>query len=98
MPKPRGSGTVKKSTVHHCPRAGKGNGPCVYVKKNGVPYCREHCWICDVPGHGNSVQLGNQDCEKCKRAEQMPLKQEAEDKAQQIAENHPKLKKYAKQK
>lgn len=96
MPKPRGGGTAKKGTSHHCPRQGKGPGQCVIVKDGGQPYCRTHCWRCEVEGHGNAVQLFFQTCAMCDRAAELPLQQEADERAQQISQTHPKLQKFGK--
>ncbi len=73
-----------------------GGPPCRFVREGGSQYCRIHEWVCKVPGHGNAVQLGNQDCEKCKRPVEMQLAKEAAEKGEEITKTNRKLKKWAK--
>ncbi|OIW34881.1 hypothetical protein CONLIGDRAFT_675833 [Coniochaeta ligniaria NRRL 30616] len=65
---------------------------CVYVKMNNMLFCRSHECVCRLP------PLLNRDYEKCKKAVEMGLAAEAAEKAQEITQTNPKLKKWAKKK
>jgi hypothetical protein len=93
MPKAQGGGSVKKGTVHHCPKQGKGDGPCQMRKENGNMWCINHTWVCQIEGHGNHVMLKHQSCGKCNRAAELDAAREASQKAENISANHPKLNK-----
>jgi hypothetical protein len=52
---------IHTHTVHHCPRAGKGPGPC--HKPKGALYCHGHSKVCER--HTDTAYLKWEDCPTC---------------------------------
>ena len=58
---------IHTHTVHHCPREGKGPGPC--YKPKGALYCHGHSKVC--PKHTDTAFLKWDKCPTCNQEEKL---------------------------